>query len=326
LTIAEYRKDGTLDPAFGGGGKLRHDFSPGTDDVGWTFCAVAVQRDGWIVVGGGASYGPSEGAIVARFDRAGNLDQSFGESGVVHLDGVVSSLVIQPDRRIVAAAYGYTARLLPDGSLDPSFGDGGQHADHISPSALAVQSDGKIVVGGVIMYGGGAGTTVYSALERLNTDGSLDTTFSGDGKRTGDVDTECTCGVGVALQPDGRILYRVEWSGTPDFPLLRYLPDGHIDRTFGHRGEVTPHIQGTDMAVQANGKILLAGYPGERRFAVLRLRADGRRDRSFGTDGFARAWFATHAASAAVSLQPDGRIVAVGSAGKRFALARFLPR
>jgi uncharacterized delta-60 repeat protein len=323
VAIARYSRNGVPDPTFGQDGKVWHDFtgpSRGTEGA----CAVVMQTDGKIVVGGGAS----SGGFVARYRDNGTLDRSFGSDGVARMDDSAMSLTLQPDGKIVVAAYRYVARLLPDGSFDPSFGKDGKSETNIDPEALVLQPDGKIVAGGVVVVGecSGGGCDVYSAIERLNADGTLDRSFSGDGKRTRDENTGCTCAVDVALQVDGKILYRAEGGSTPHFPLFRYLPDGRLDRTFGHDGKVAPRIQGTGIAVQRNGKILLSGFLKDRNFGVLRLKRDGPRDRRFGRDGIARTHFEAAATTITVAIQPSGRIVGGGFAGGSFALARFFPK
>ena len=192
-------------------------------------------------------------------------------------------MALQPDGKIIAVGGGAdgfaVARYNPNGSLDPSFsGDGKQTTGFCTPncggaSGVALQPDGKIVVVG---GGAGFGANVDFAIARYNPDGSLDPSFSGDGKQTTDF------GIGsndfasaVALQANGRIV-AVGTGPRGDFALARYNPNGSLDPSFSGDGKQTtdfgPTISGSDgVAIQANGKIVAVGG-GERRLRARPLR------------------------------------------------------
>jgi len=120
------------------------------------------------------------------------------------------------------------------------------------------------------------------ALARYNTNGSLDTTFSGDGK----VLTNPAPGVpdsanGLAIQTDGKIVVvgRTGNDGTRDFILARYNSNGSLDNTFSGNGWLSTDFGGDDfgnaISIQANGRIVVAGWtnagPGaDRDFAMAR--------------------------------------------------------
>ena len=123
------------------------------------------------------------------------------------------------------------ARYNADGSLDNSFGIGGRvrtdffGLDDVA-NAVARQADGKIIAAGTARVG----FDLRIALARYNVDGSLDSTFDGDGKAV----TPDASGVayGVVVQPDGKILV----AGS-NFALVRFNVDGSLDASFGKGGE-----------------------------------------------------------------------------------------
>ncbi len=168
-------------------------------------------------------------------------------------------------------------------------------------------------------------------------DGSLDPTFSTDGKVTTDFAGGFDEAFAVALQPDGKIVAAggaVVGSSPFDFALTRYNPDGSLDPTFGTDGKATTDFGGTDealaMALQPDGKIVAAGqaFTGSSPdfavdFAVARYNPDGSLDSTFGTGGKVTTDFAGFDAARAVALQPNGKIVAAGGSSFDFAVARY---
>jgi uncharacterized delta-60 repeat protein len=222
------------------------------------------------------------------------------------------------------------------GDLDTTFGggDGKVATNYTSDNDLglsvAIQPDGKIVVAG---RAGGAGGQF--AVIRYNPDGTLDTTFSGDGK----VATNFTRGddwaAGVALQADGKIVVAGRAAGSnPMFALARYNADGTLDTTFDLDGRLRTDFSGGrdagwDVAIQSDGKIVAAGYASGRgagRWALARYNSDGTPDSSFDDDGRLTTNFTLNFdAATAVAVQPDGKIVAAGAASDDsfFALARY---
>jgi uncharacterized delta-60 repeat protein len=133
---------------------------------------------------------------------AGELDPTFGGDGRVTIDiqgspyDFAQSMVVQEDGKIVVAgpsnyptAVFAIVRHNTDGSLDAGFGDGGTvrvpFPNYADATSVALQADGKLIVGGTT-YNDGTG--IDFAAVRLNRDGSLDTTFDGDGRVTIDFD------------------------------------------------------------------------------------------------------------------------------------------
>ena len=232
----------------------------------------------------------------------------------------------------------------------PTFGTGGTLMTDLSRStdlanAVAIQSDGKLVVVGQT-YKNNDYSNEDFAVTRYNTDGTLDTTFGAGGRVRTDFPGLAAVPSSVVIQRDGKIV--VAGGAFPlftflgNFEVVRYNPNGSLDRSFGNGGIVTTNFpQGSyafDVALQPDGKIIAAGTvfvnfdPGESSntdFALARYNPDGTPDATFGNGGQVSTDFLGLEDDAfSVLIQPDGKIVAVGSANDPatfydFAAARY---
>jgi uncharacterized delta-60 repeat protein len=317
FALARYDDDGSLDPSFGGDGTVTTDFTKKTDGA----FAVAVQSNGKIVAAGLAGSGPSDydtEFALARYRIDGTLDASFGGDGTVTTDLTptydgANAVAIQPNGKIVVAGYADAAgahlrfgvaRYNRDGTLDTTLGTDGTVTTDIRRGAaafgVAVQTDGKIVVSGeslARLNADGTLNTMFTVV-RYHYDGTLDSTFGGNGKVTTDFTPGSDANNAVAIQADGKIVVSGGAGSGSDsrFALARYDPDGALDATFGGDGRVTtPFSRQGDFAeeglgIQADGKIVAAGvarYGGANpTFALARYDTDGRwTPRSGGTAG-----------------------------------------
>jgi uncharacterized delta-60 repeat protein len=325
LIVARVGSNGSPDSSFLGNGFAVFPLS-GVDEA----YAATRQPDGKIVAGGTTTdaVNASKGAIV-RVNPDGNTDGSFGAGGLATIDAggntnVVTELLMQPDGKIVAAGYGgpgldgVVTRLNTNGLPDTSFdGDGRATFDFGGTDyidAIARQPDGKLVVLGWTADGG-------MWLVRLNTDGSPDTSFDGDGRKplvpaTGDF------GYDVLVQPDGRLVLIGGGQGS-GFLVSRLTPDGSFDESFADRQGITAINFGASdsdfpnggAVLEANGKIVVAGYSqtgASSQIVAARLQPGGSLDTTFSSDGQqtlpgTTAW--------GVALQSDGRIVVAGDNG-----------
>jgi uncharacterized delta-60 repeat protein len=198
FALARYTANGTLDPSFGRGGRVRTGFGSPGEATG-----VAIQADGKLVAAGHTSAGSYDFAL-ARYTAEGSLEAGFGSGGkvVTNLgvrDGSKSNdwalaVATQGDGKIVVAGSsdargepaekgGYVkdfalVRYNQDGSLDRSFGSGGKvltpFVGNAQAQAVTIQRDGSIVAAG-----GGAG---YFALARYSASGTLDPSFGTAGR------------------------------------------------------------------------------------------------------------------------------------------------
>jgi uncharacterized delta-60 repeat protein len=350
--VARYNLDGSLDTSFSADGRVQTNFT-GSDGA----TDVALQGDKIVVVG--FSFDDADPNIdrfaLARYNPNGSLDSTFSGDGrqtiaFGNISDHAKGVALQGDGKIVVVGEtccstttgGFAiARLNPNGSLDTTFaGDGRQTTrfgtSQNSANGVAVQANGQIVAAG---FAEGFGF----ALARYNPNGSLDTTFSGDGKQTTDFDGCCDAGedeaAAVAIQADGKLVaVGADGFGLHfNFALARYNTNGSLDLTFSGDGKQTTDFfasddQAKDLAIQANGRIVAVGLAGGGGtgtgddFALARYNTNGSLDTSFSGDGRKRTSFSAGGFDSAngVALQGDGRIVAVGTGNGEFALARYL--
>lgn len=222
------------------------------------------------------------------------------------------------------------------GDLDPSFGTGGIvttpiGSSHAAGQAMAIQPDGRIVVAGY--YTLNPDDTDF-ALVRYEADGTLDTSFGGDGIVTTALSSDFDRAYAIAIDADAKIVVAGDTETVAGalgkFALARYLPDGSLDGSFDSDGIVTTAMPGQaaalSVAIQNDGKLVAAGLSDEH-FAVARFNTDGTLDPSFGVGGRVVESF-NFAAAFSMALQPDGKIVVAGSARDAtfnldFALVRY---
>ena len=303
--LLRYDSDGTLDTTFGTGGRVLTDFANGSDVA----LAAAVQSDGRIVVGG-VSQNQNEisTSAFARYLPNGAPDPLFGVNGKSTFDVPATSelifdIALQADGKIVAvgdarAHFGdpndhfLTLRLNTNGFIDPTFGGNGFVISSLGisddASAVVVQADAKILVAGR--------TDQKFGLVRYTVNGTLDTTFDGDGIAavafgSGDLADS------LALQPDGKIVVAGGSFDGEEFKsaLARLNPDGALDTTFGRNGRViTDAVPGAEeiqkIQLESGGRIVAViqdGAPsaGQADFAVVRYNANGSLDTTFGNGG-----------------------------------------
>lgn len=285
----------------------------------------------------------------------GDLDPTFGSGGKVVTNfnlpaSGASAVAIQSDGKIVAAGFTFdenanidfgAARYLPDGTLDSTFDtDGRVTTDFFGffdlANALAIQPDGKIVLAGSAFNG----VRNDFALVRYNPDGSLDSSFDGDGRLTTDFTGGGDIAYGVVIQPDGRIVVAGvsnNLASSDDVAIARYNADGTLDSTFGVGGKILTDLSGGGetafgIVLQPDGEIVVVGSATQTNstaFVCLILRYDshGILDPTFGSNGVVLTGVLV---PRAVALAPDGRIVVAGGTsdpagpGSLFAVARFL--
>lgn len=172
----------------------------------------------------------------------------------------------------------------------------------------------------------------------LSTPGDLDTTFNGTGKVITALGSGDNFGETVAIQPDGKILVG-GYSNAGSyfiFALLRYNSDGSLDTNFNGAGYVTTGFgtvndNAESIAVQSDGKIVLAGYThngSDDDFALVRYTSAGALDTTFnGTGKVTTAIGSDHDIAWSVALQSDNKIVAAGysknSTDNDFAVVRY---
>lgn len=254
---------------------------------------------------------------------AGNLDPSFGNGGkvVTSLNSgaeVAHGVVLQSDDKLVVAGYAtssitgkdfFCARYKTDGSLDSAFGTNGIVTVDIQLGSddiaydLAIQTDGKIVLGG----SSDDGTKKDAALLRLNTDGTIDSTFGINGRVTTVFESGQTDEIRVVKihYLTGKILVggsSIVSTNISKPIIARYLSSGALDVSFNSTGIKTLWVTSLDyqylfsvedLVVQSNGKISAVGwrdfptFSSDDDFWACRMNSDGTMDNTFSTDGVA---------------------------------------
>jgi len=230
--------------------------------------------------------------------------------------------------------------------LDPTFTTNGKVAlafgsDDSRAYSAALQSDNKIVLAG---ESGGD-----FAIARIDTDGTPDTSFSGDGKQTQDFNSETDRIHSVQLTGSGRIL--VGGFATQDsvarYAMARYLSNGTLETGFGTKGTLTARIcdsaadKGYAIAVQSNSRIVMSGttdpgitplckYVTSVDTGLARFSASGSTDRTWDIDGVSNIDHGSGVdENRAIAIQSDGKIVVAGYShnGSNFdiSLARINP-
>jgi uncharacterized delta-60 repeat protein len=220
-----------------------------------------VQADGKILIGGNfTSINGTSRNSIARLNADGTLDASFLASGA-GANGPVFTLAVQSDGKILiggdftsfnGTARNCFARLNSDSTLDTTFlATGNGASDQVF--ALALQSDGKVLIGGFFTT---VNSTARNRIARLNTDGTLDTSF---------LATAAGANYSVraiAVQPDGKIVIGGEfgnYNGAYRGNIARLKPDSSLDETFinfnsGANSRVSA------IALQSDGKVIVGGF------------------------------------------------------------------
>ena len=346
--LMRFNSNGSVDSAFGVNGKLPVNFGS----------KVTLQSNGKLVVAGssGGSF------AVARYDSNGaGLDPTFGTGGVEKIPAdpgdfmyVLSDLAIQPDNKIVLVgtqeSLGHTttifvARFTSDGAPDDTLVDHGfKYIDeydfpgsaYFRGEAVVVQTDGKIVLS-ADMYDGD--TIEQIALARINPDGSPDATaFGTNGKGTVAITLPNfnSSEGGLALQSDGKILvlgniFGYGSSSNDNLALARFNTSGLLDPGLGGSGIVVTDFGedeiGNDLAVQADGRILIVGKSTTTNgsdILLVRYNNDGSLDDTFGVNGKVLTDLGdTPDSGNSIALQTDGKLVIAGSSNGNALLARY---
>lgn len=328
--LGRYNADGTIDTSFNYDGIVTTDFGLGTQSSGQR---IALQSDGKIVLAGTTSSNSQQDFALARYKPDGSLDESFGANGKLKMDfdgrdDEVQSILFQDDGKILLVGMAYDkirngdlvlVRYTVDGSLDTTFSKDGKLAipagDDFVRSVI-FQQDGKIILAGT--------SSDDFLLLRYNRDGSVDTTFSGDGKVTtdfGGIDSAKT----IKVLADGKILLA---GGTDsNFAAARYNIDGSLDTTFSDDGKLTADFGGNETAKSvtelASGEILLAGI-GSEGLSLTRYDSSGKIDTTFGDNGQRSAPIFVDSVYDITS-QPDGKVLILGinDATNIFILSRY---
>lgn len=342
--LARFTTNGKIDNTFSGDGKLLTDFGSSSDFLS----SIVVQADGKIIAGGVTQNSENINLIaLSRYSGEGVPDKQFGKGGRLtdqFRQGLTNynTSVLQADGKLIAAGSVWNgidfdfvvARYDTKGNLDQTFNTKGYQTidfksnnDYVN--SITIQKDGKIIAAGY------SGTNAISgfAMARINTDGSIDKSFDGDGKTTTYFNGNADIAYGVSLQQNGKIIVtgssQLEFNEeanrfSSDFIIARYNPNGTMDNSFAFDGFLNIDLGGDDIpksiAIDQDDNIVVGGYSQvfdgsniERSyFAIVRLTQDGFLDETFSGDGIELDGFSGIAAANAIALQGDGKILATG--------------
>ena len=279
--------------------------------------ASALQSDGKIIIGGSFVKG------IIRLNANGTVDNGFNMGAGA--DSTINAIAVQNDGKILIAggfksyngiSTNRLARLNADGTLDNSFNIGtgfsGSNCSFNFPAsvnAICLQSDGKIIVGGCF---GSYNNVSINTLLRLNTNGTLDNTFTTGSGPDNSI-------LSIVQQNDGKILiggrfFSYNSLGKPF--LARLNTDGSLDNVFSNNIILGPTniTQVNTIAIQNNGKVIIGGNfnycngitPVKR---ICRLNADGTLDNTFVLNQIIPSLYYEVNACA---LQNDGKIIVGG--------------
>lgn len=340
--LARYLPNGRLDSSFGVGGLAEPDFPNG----GGSFPpALAVQPDGKYLWASNAttSDGRTPAFTVARFNTDGSLDRGFGTGGHAtaafansNVQGA-QSVLLQPDGKILLGGevfgnssyhgqvFGALARFNADGSTDPSFGTGGQSLT--TPAAGPVTGLGEDASGDIF---------VLPAHAEFSPSGTQQSTL------TPAPITGRSQGGAATFLPDGRSVMSTTVGinrNDTDVQVRRFTAAGALDPTFSNppfdfTGQEGPARDSAGaVALTTDGKAVLGGshFANTAVFGLGRINSNGSLDAGFGNNGVLTTTLQGDESITGLALQPDGKIVAVGSSEDNatglvdVALARYTP-
>ncbi|MFZ2489899.1 MAG: hypothetical protein WA208_00305, partial [Thermoanaerobaculia bacterium] len=348
--VARYLPSGALDSTFGAGGYVGSPVADGT--------ILHIERDAsgrYVIAGTVPQPGGTRSDVwLARLNADGTTDTSFGnlgsllfEFGTPGIHDYLGGLGIDSQGRIIIgggndsnANYPYNgfglsvfavARFTSSGAIDTTFSGDGiwieapvLNPDHVL-AWLVVQPDDRILVSGYESFLYSPGQPSNSLMARLNTDGTLDTSFSGDGYVSWDAGNMATghqhdIAYRFVLDSAGRIVV-ANISTMLASAVSRLNVDGTLDTSFGGTGVVGITFDGqmgmAAIAVGPDDKPLIGGNTFLTsgfgfKFQLVRLTTAGAYDTTFGGDGRVWSSFFVHNLGEALGLQSDGRIILAG--------------
>jgi uncharacterized delta-60 repeat protein len=288
FNVIRVKANGALDTTFNSTGAVTTSVGSGSAYL----VDVAVQSDGKVVAAGYATDGGIQKIAIVRYTSAGALDTSFDGDGIVytqvgasHAD--LTDIALQNDNKVVAVGQvsggGFqVVRYNTDGSLDTTFDSDGKASPSTggtnpTASRVEVQSDGKILVVGKDTTN--SGTNYRLVIVRLNSDGSLDTSYGTSGIAAPDVNNVGSFGVYKTLiQSDGKLLinggypyingygsvgysprsWRVDTTGANDATLVSTVWEGSAGLGQDASGNIIA-FQGNSIQRLSSGGVYLSG-------------------------------------------------------------------
>lgn len=340
--VARFNADGRIDEDFGYGGSI----TLGTGSP----TTIRIKPDGKIVVGGGRDSDLSQGFLaMEQLHPNGLPDHSFGVFGRVSFNapaeiGIIPKLECLPNGDLflysIMQHRAALWRFHPDGSPDTAFGSNGlMHMDwegrQITPELILLTQQDKLLLTATI-------NKDDIMLGRSLADGNMDESFAGQGLHITDLGSNHFTAGPVAQTADGRIVAATVMGNR--FVLMRYLPNGSLDDTYGTGGmafaNLPPNVYFSNvvLGMDAQGVAIVAlnyydqwQWPRPNRIYLVRFHADGALDHSFGSNGSLSPEFGEgESYCAAIHVSEDGKILLAGAFTNTnntsfFCMARYHP-
>jgi uncharacterized delta-60 repeat protein len=315
FVVLRYNPDGSLDTSFGTGGKVLINFGTAGG------IAYRVVMDGSEIVAVGVA---GTSIAIARLNADGSLDTSFGNGGKIAISsspgnvGGAVGVAMQGSQILLCGVLSVLSpsvvvtRVDSDGSLDASFGNGGNVVLNFGAPPYQQQASLAVVGNQILVAGSTQGTGADFAIFRLNSDGSLDSTFGNGGEF---IDTGGTNNFANSIALAGTQIIVGGNSG-----IAQLNANGSLDTNFGVAGKVALANGIRGLAVAGSQIVVYS------RLFVGRLNPDGSMDANFGSGGWASTGFSSNSINAGMALQSDGKIVIAASSDlpTSVELARYL--
>ena len=289
--IAKINADGTLDTSFNPGTGI----PVVTGSLSVEINALKELPDGKIIIAGTfESYNDISKRNMARLNADGSLDDSFTLDP--RITSKIRSIALQPDGKmiitgsiIIGGTKKGVARINADGTLDETFSSNLTSLITHTPDfyTAILLPDGKILIGGTI----GRTPAVFTMVDRLNTNGSKDTSFTSITYTTSAPNISNGAVNSLALQPDGKIIVGGGFSylagNVTKRNIMRFNANGTYDASFntGSGTGLSSIDRVLDIKILPDGKMIIAGnfttYNGISRKGLARLNANGTLDTSF---------------------------------------------
>jgi uncharacterized delta-60 repeat protein len=335
MAVTRHLANGSIDTSFSSDGFVVT--SLGTN--GTIAYSTLIQTNARIIVAGAATNANSDFGLV-RFLTDGSLDTSFNTSGKVSTtfvsgDDAARAVVLYAGTPLILAAgnsssLGFSiSRYWSNGQLDTSFSSDGKQTTIITSGsdiayAAVIQTDSRVVLGGVAVND--------FALSRYLIDGSLDTSFSSDGKQTTNIgSSDIVYAIGV--DTSGRAVAVGYSDGY--IAIARYTTNGNLDTSFSSDGKALEFANpssmsdaGYSLAIQTNGQLVVTGSSLDGSFtytniATLRFTTNGVLDTSFSNDGIVLRTFTDNARGSYARLNSAAAITIGGYGQADFQLLRY---
>jgi|JI7StandDraft_1071085.scaffolds.fasta_scaffold19001_2 uncharacterized delta-60 repeat protein len=331
---------GTLDLTFGTNGTLSTTLTDQKSEDGIAIVEMKRQTDGkFLAIIQRSDYVDSIGQYdeyyyLYRFTANGQPDPTFGTNGRVDLNLYVSNLLLLADGKILLFSTDLyelvIVRLLSNGSVDMNYGFEGKNytGAYFYASNVLVQKSGKILIAGSRQGSSG------NIFLRLEADGSRDFTFGTDGLKLLPYIQNDRYVIIMKELPDGKLVLGCSmYSGNTTYAgIVRLTADVNYDLTFSGDGEQQLTYSGfqiRDFEVMGDNRIVVGGFYYFSSFTraglvFSRLKANGMPDSTFGTNSsrthnFGGLYDQLHS----IKVQPDGKIIGVGTSDNRFGLIRL---